>query len=131
MARTYRVHKCTSDRGRCRRLRARTSWGTPQECRLPSCLVEYRPPQRRQGCTMIAAKIEARAAISHGTNQDRLLRAEIVAGIGFRKLVVNIALDGHEVKNSGGELPDFPTLLLRHIARHGQSFEVNFGRHDG
>ena len=48
---------------------------------------------------MIAAKIEARAAISHGTNQDRLLRAEIVAGIGFRKLVVNIALDGHEVKN--------------------------------
>ena len=80
---------------------------------------------------MIAAEIEAGAAIGHRAHQQRLVRAEIVAGIGLGKLVVNIALDRRQIENGSREVADGAAFLVRHIARHGQRFQINFRRHDG
>ena len=44
---------------------------------------------------------------------------------------MDIAVDGHQVEHRRGEVADLAALLMRHVARHGQRLQINFGRHDG
>ena len=55
---------------------------------------------------MVAAEVEALAAIGDGAHQHGLVRAEIVAGVGLRQFLAVVALDGHQVEDRGGEIAD-------------------------
>src|SRR4051794_28012626 len=80
---------------------------------------------------MLAPEVEAFAAVGDGAHEHRLVRPEVVAGIGLGKLPAMIALYGYEIEDGGSEAADRAALLQRHISRHGEGFQVDFGTHDG
>src|SRR5579885_76516 len=131
MARWWPGHRYTSGPGKYRRPPGRKGGEWPAGSLPPSCPVPDGAPQSGEGGAVIAAKVEALAAIGHSADQDRFIRPEIVGRIALGTLLVDIAFDGHQVEDSGGEMTDFTAFLVRHVARHGQGLEVDFGGHDG
>ena len=80
---------------------------------------------------MLAAEIEALAAIGDGAHQHGLVGAEVVAGIGLGQLLAMVAEDGDEVEDGGGEVADGAAFLVGDVARHGEGLEVDLRAHDG
>src|SRR5437016_9765479 len=80
---------------------------------------------------MIAREVEALAAIGNGADQNCLMRAEVIAGVGLRQLLPVVALYRDQIENGGGEAANGAALLRGHVARHRQSLEVNLRAHDG
>ena len=50
------------------------------------------------------------AAIGHGSDQNRLVRPEIIAGIGLRQFAPKIALDGHKIEHRRCEIRESRAL---------------------
>ena len=80
---------------------------------------------------MIAAQIEALAAVGDRPHEHRFLRPEVISGVGLGQFLLIVAGNGHEVENSRGEMADLATLLVRYVADHGQGFDqlVADGKH--
>src|SRR5262245_53279222 len=79
---------------------------------------------------MLAAKVEAFSAIGDGPHEDGFLRTKIVAGVGLGQLLAKISADRDEIEDRGGKAADGSSLLVRHVARHGQGFEIHLRAHD-
>src|SRR5690349_12861543 len=80
---------------------------------------------------MIAAEIKALSAIGNRAHQYRLMRPKIIPWIRLGQLAVDIAGDGNQIEYRRCKIPDLPSLLARHITRHGQRLEINLRSHDG
>src|SRR5260370_42686620 len=80
---------------------------------------------------MLAAEIEALAAIGDGADQHGLVGAEIVAGIALGQFLAMVSQNGHEVEDSGGEMADGAAFLVGDVARHGQRLQVDLWPEDG
>src|SRR5262249_31200551 len=74
--------------------------------------------------------IEALPAISHRPDQDRFPRPIVIARIGLRSFMSEIAFQGNEIKSGRGEVAYFAFLLMSHVAGHRESFEINFRPHN-
>src|SRR5208282_3945565 len=102
---------CTSGRGKCRPPPVRKALKMLPISRLWSFVVKNCAPEGRQGRPVITAEVEALAAIGQRPDQNSLLRPEVIAGVGFGQLPVDVAVDGHEIEDGGCEMADFVALL--------------------
>src|ERR1022692_1096691 len=80
---------------------------------------------------MLAAEIEALAAIGDGADQHGFVGPEVVAGIGFGQFLAMVAQNGDEVEDRGGEVADGAGFPMGHVARHGEGLQVDLRPHDG
>src|SRR5215831_17596933 len=80
---------------------------------------------------MLAREVETLAAIGYRTNQNGLLRPEVVAGIGLRKFLPVVAVNWYEVEDRRGEVADRAALLNRYVPCHRQGLQIHLRSHDG
>src|SRR5262249_26746935 len=79
---------------------------------------------------MLAMKIVALAAVGDGADEDCLVRAEVITGVGLRQFLPEIAMDRDEIEDGSSEVRDAPALLSRDVAHHRQCFQINLRTHD-
>src|SRR5208282_2272410 len=80
---------------------------------------------------MISTKIKTLSPIGHSPYQDGFVGTEIISRIGLGQFVVNVPLNRHQVENGGGEILDYASVLVCHVADHGKRLEINLRSHDG
>src|SRR5688500_5630967 len=79
---------------------------------------------------MVAAEVETLTAISDGPNEHRLVRTEVVTGIGPVEFLGNVALDRYKIENGGRESADRAALLMCHVPCHGECLQIDLRGHD-
>src|SRR5262249_25611373 len=55
---------------------------------------------------------------------------KIILRVGLRSLFACLVGQRNEIEHGGRKMRDGAPFLMGHIARHGQSLQVNFGPHD-
>src|SRR5690349_14957070 len=79
---------------------------------------------------MIAADIEAFAAVCDRTDQHCLVRTKVVARIGFRQFAVYVAANRNRIEDCSCEVTDFAMVLMGNIPRHRERLQIYLGTHD-
>src|SRR5690348_11088710 len=80
---------------------------------------------------MFALDVMAAAAVSDRADQDCLPGAIVILGMALGLLDLGVPFQAQQIENGGSEVGDFPPLLMRHVAGHGERLEVYLGTHDG
>src|SRR5579885_2960879 len=62
--------------------------------------------QTRQGDAMIALDVKALAAVGHGSHQDGLPGAIVIAWIALGSLAARVAIERDQIKDRCGEMTD-------------------------
>src|SRR6185295_11416855 len=74
---------------------------------------------------VVAADVEALAAVGDGAGEDRLPRSVVIARVALRGLGASVAVDRDQVEDRGREAANVTALLVCDIAGHRQRLQVD------